>query len=339
MRGCAMSIISVIIPAYNCAETIGTTVNSILHCGLSDFEIILVDDGSEDDTPALCDELAAEHEVIFCFHQKNSGVSAARNRGLRKASGEYIWFFDADDSVDENALRRVAKILADDAPDMLIFGMSFDYYHKGKLYRRDELLPPMEGSLRTADCAGRLYMLYVSNALSSLCTRIIKKRVLIQAELFLREDMFLYEDLEFALRVWKQCNSVYFIQEAIYRYRQLENGGGRLKRVAHIPEVLSIIEEALAGEGDKDKILLSLYDTLAAGKIGVSSREEIKTVCRDYKVWIDEHGLLSSIEEEKRPMQIYKGQIFRILTGRFYGKVRHRTANWIKQNFGDFRKW
>ena len=334
-----MPYVSVIIPAYNCADTIKSTIYSILHCGLSDFEIILVDDGSKDETPAFCDQLMAEYRNICCIHQKNAGVSAARNRGLQEAKGEYIWFFDADDNVDENAMCRVNRILTDEAPDMLVFGMSFDHYHKGRIYRRDELLPPPEGLHRTEEFSDRMYELFAANSLSALWNRIIKRSVIFQMDTWLREDMFLYEDLEFALRVWKQCSSVYFVREAIYRYRQAENGGGRLKRVAHIPEVLSRIEEALADEADKNKILLSLYDALAAGKIGISSREEIKTVCWDYKTWIDEHGLLSSIEGKKRPMQIYSGQVPRILAGRFYGKVRHRTANWIKQKIGDFREW
>ena len=78
---------------------------------------------------------------------------------------------------------------------------------------------------------------------------------------------------------------------------------------------------------------------LRSEKIGVVPRNEIETVCHDFKSWIDEHNLLPSIEHRKYPMMIYHAQITRIIAKRSYSKIRHRAANWVKQNFGDFRKW
>lgn len=334
-------MLSVVIPAYQCADTIKNTVNSILASGLSDFEAVIIDDGSTDGTAEICDALSEDNELIRCIHQDNAGVSAARNRGLREAKGDYIWFFDSDDSVDQGAMREMMAVL-EEAPDMIVFGMSFDYYHNGELYRRDELLPPMEGLKHAADCGEYIFALYASNALSSLCNRIIKKDVISRLDCLLREDMFLYEDLEFSLRVWKSCDSVYFIREAIYRYRQTEDGGNagrRLTRIGHIPDLLARIEATLDGEMDKDKILLSLFLTLAREKIAVSSKADIRTVCDDFQSWVDERGLLPSIEHRKYPMLIYKGQLAGILVKRTCSRIRHRTANWIKQNIGDFRKW
>ena len=334
-------MISVIIPAYQCADTIENTVNSILVSGLSDFDIIIIDDGSQDATAEICDRLAEKHSCIRCLHQKNAGVSSARNRGLKEATGEYVWFFDADDSVDPDALTEIEPILKENAPDLVVFGMSFDYYHKGKRFRRDEMLPPQEGVTHTEECECSMYRLYASNALSSLCNRIIKRRLLVREGLMLREDLFLYEDLEFSLRVWKHCDCVCFVRQAIYRYRQAEDGGNagrRLMRVPHIPVLLSSIENALDGDEDGDKILLALYLTLAREKIGTASRTAIRTVCADFRNWIDERGLLPSIEHRKYPMMIYHGETSRLIAKRSYSHLRHRTADWVKQNFGDFRK-
>ena len=335
-------ILSVIIPAYQCAGTIENTVGSILRSGLSDYEMIIIDDGSQDATAEICDLLTEKYECVRCVHQKNAGVSAARNRGLQEAKGDYIWFCDADDSVDENSFCRINTILANLAPDMIVFGLSFDYYHKGRRYRRDDLLPPMEGLVHTADCRDKLFELYKTNSLNALWSRIIKRDVILKMDQWLYEDMFLYEDLEFSLRIWRCCDSVYFIRKAIYRYRQAEdcgNAGRRLMRVAHIPELLSRIEEALSGEETGDKILLSLHITLATEKIRISSAEGIEIVCSDFKSWIDERGLLSAIENRKYPMLIYEGSLFRIMANRTYSLIRHCTADWIKKTVGDFRKW
>lgn len=337
-----MTMISVIIPAFNCANTIRSTVNSILKSGIPAFEIIIVDDGSNDSTYLICDTLAKEYACIHCIHQNNSGVSAARNRGLLEATGDYIWFVDADDSIDKDAMRRVCATLDKDTPDMLVFGMSFDYYHREKLFRRDEMLPPLEGLVHRVSCKGKMYDLYVTNSLSSLWSRIIKRSVILNADLKLREDMFLYEDLEFVLRVWKHCDSVCFVREALYRYRQARDGGNagrRLMRVAHIPELIKKIEAVLEGEEDKNRILLSLHLTLAREKIAVASKADILTVCMDFKTWIDDRGLLPVIERREYPMMVYRGEVSKLLAKRTYSKIRHRTANWMKQIIGDFRKW
>ncbi len=80
-------IFSVVIPCYNCVKTLEATVNSIRACGLTDYEILLVDDGSSDGTAKLCDTLCVRYPELRCVHQKNAGVSAARNRGIDEARG------------------------------------------------------------------------------------------------------------------------------------------------------------------------------------------------------------------------------------------------------------
>lgn len=92
-------MISVIVPVYNTRSTLERCVNSILVQTYTDFEIILVDDGSPDGAGELCDQLAKQHPQIRVIHQKNAGLSAARNAALKIARGEYITFVDSDDTV------------------------------------------------------------------------------------------------------------------------------------------------------------------------------------------------------------------------------------------------
>lgn len=337
-----MTKISVVIPAYNCADSIRQTIQSIFRSGIKDYEILIVDDGSTDGTGQICDRFTEENVSIRCIHQQNAGVSSARNRGIREASGEYIWFVDADDSIKEESLSAIEKILNEYSPDMLVFGVCFVYTHHGKIFREDELLPPIEGMISATEYYSNLYDLFIANSLSALWNRLIKRSVLSDMDLFLREEMFLYEDLEFVLRISRHCNCIYFYRDAVYHYMQSDdegNVGRRLKRVPHIPDLICKLESPLKGEPDKNRILLSLYQTLVREKIAVSSRDEIRSVCSDYKTWIDEHKLLSSISALDYPMMIYRGDVSRIVAKRAYSKLRHSIANRVKQTIGDFRKW
>lgn len=102
-----MPKISVIVPVYNVEKYINRCVNSILAQTFIDFELILVDDGSTDNCGAICDEHAMRDNRISVIHQKNAGVSVARNNGVKEANGKYITFIDSDDWVSSKCLERM----------------------------------------------------------------------------------------------------------------------------------------------------------------------------------------------------------------------------------------
>ena len=98
-------MISVIIPVYNVEKYIERCVKSVLNQTYQDFEILLINDGSTDNSGKICEELAFKHEQIRLIEQKNQGVSAARNIGIEKAKGEFLTFIDSDDFIDKNYLK------------------------------------------------------------------------------------------------------------------------------------------------------------------------------------------------------------------------------------------
>lgn len=103
--------ISVIIPAYNVENYIEKCVNSILEQSFTDFEILLVDDGSKDNTPKICDDLAMKDSRITVIHKKNGGPSEARNFGMDKSNGKYFVFIDGDDLVDKEYLQELYRLI------------------------------------------------------------------------------------------------------------------------------------------------------------------------------------------------------------------------------------
>ena len=106
-------IISIIVPVYNASEYLRRSVDSILNQSFDNFELILVDDGSTDSSPMICDDLANTDDRIIVIHQSNAGMSQARNTGLDMARGIYIGFVDADDWIDS----RMYEILYRDIID------------------------------------------------------------------------------------------------------------------------------------------------------------------------------------------------------------------------------
>lgn len=114
--------VSIIIPCYKAAATLRRAVASALTDAPSDIEILLVDDGSPDDTGALCDELAAADPRITALHRENGGAGAARNTGLDAASGEWVLFLDADDALLPGLWSALDGVITD--ADMILFGLT-----------------------------------------------------------------------------------------------------------------------------------------------------------------------------------------------------------------------
>lgn len=115
-------LISIIIPCFNCEQTIRRTVNSLLQQNYDNVEIILVDDGSEDNTASIIDDIGLEDTRIIVKHTSNQGVSHARNIGIDLARGSFITFVDSDDELEPNILLRAATVQKNSDADMVIFG-------------------------------------------------------------------------------------------------------------------------------------------------------------------------------------------------------------------------
>lgn len=113
-------LISIIVPVYNVEDYLTECVHSILSQTYQNIEVILVDDGSPDSCPELCDELAQKYEKIAVIHQKNAGLSAARNAGIRIAKGSLIGFVDSDDTIHPDMYEKLADSLARENADLAI---------------------------------------------------------------------------------------------------------------------------------------------------------------------------------------------------------------------------
>lgn len=298
-------LFSVIIPAYNCEETIENTVDSIAESGIKDYEILIIDDGSTDKTGSICDSLSQKMPSVRCVHQVNAGVSAARNCGIKNSQGEYLIFFDADDSLDPNSLSNAVNTIETERPDMLIFGMRFDYYHREQIYRCDSLVPPLAGEICVDKVIHNFYDFYESNSLSSACNKIFSRAAIVKANASFDEDMILMEDFMFSLKVLPCCNDIYCLREPIYHYRQSEDEKKlyrRLCRIRDLSEYLAPFSRQieLLGVSDSDRFMENLYKMLLEQRLYYASYKEICSVMTQHM-----NSGYGGINIENRPFVIF----------------------------------
>ena len=116
----AAPTVSIIVPVYNAAGALRRCIDSILGQEYRDFELIALDDGSHDDSPAILDEYAAKDPRVRVIHKPNSGVSDTRNQGMALARGTYIQFLDADDWITEDATKLLVRAAEHSGADMVI---------------------------------------------------------------------------------------------------------------------------------------------------------------------------------------------------------------------------
>lgn len=206
-----MPFLSVIIPLYNKELYIGTTIHSVLNQSFDDFEIIVVNDGSKDKSLQVVNGI--QDGRIRIINQQNAGVSAARNRGMNEAQGEYLFFLDADDILLDGAFEvcnELRRINSD------IFAASFiEKNTKGIIVKQN--INIAQGNVTDP------YKAFFCKSLYLRTGSIFIKRDIALIAGAMRSDISLYEDLEWLLRLL-EVSSVYSSPQVILEYVRYENG-------------------------------------------------------------------------------------------------------------------
>ncbi len=201
--------ISVIIPVYNAKKYLERCINSILQQTFKDMEVILVDDGSTDGSGALADRLSAQDLRARVIHQKNMGISSARNTGIQAAQGEYIIFIDSDDEwLINDGLERILK----ESPigcDMIVFNIA-------NIWRSDRHIVPKQDydleTIKKLSSPQAIFSYLVKS--QKLCitswTVIIRRSLLIDNNILFKENLVVAEDLDWSLHIWQVIKHVSF---------------------------------------------------------------------------------------------------------------------------------
>lgn len=200
--------ISFIIPVYKVEDYLRECLDSILSQDFSNYEIVLVNDGSPDNSPFICDEYAKKYSQIIVIHKKNGGVSSARNMGLDIAKGEWIWFIDADDFIkDKSLVHLVPTILSCDC-DTVFHGL-IQVYEDGTQIEE----------LHIADLVSDKNTFLAHNYCFQNGMMLFKADIISQNNLRFVEGIKMGEDLEFQYRYLMMCKKPVRIEGNYYYYR------------------------------------------------------------------------------------------------------------------------
>ena len=274
---------SFIIPVYKVEKYLPQCVDSILCQSYEDFEVILVDDGSPDTCPAICDSYAAQDPRVRVIHKKNSGVSSARNVGMTSAEGEYIIFLDSDDYWSSpDCLSRVYNHIQKCSPDILVIKHSSFFEGTNTLDTSNNCFSPEDF---TSDSYDRRLLQLVSQQLYDACpwNKIFRRCLLDTTDLFFLEGV-IAEDVDWSARLCLAANSVSILSEPIHVYRK-----GRPGSLTSSIKLKNIIDT-------KDNILRCLEYPTVKQQSDLFQQAYYSYVAYRYVIWFAESTLVVSPE-------------------------------------------
>ena len=214
-------ILSIIVPIYNGEKTLPTLLEPILKIERRDIEIILVDDGSKDNSYALCKQYAEKDSRVITVHIENSGVSAARNKGLDIAKGEYIYFCDCDDKIYSDAFIDVISFLTSCKYDIVMAGYIYNNVFIKKAFKADINVTPVT-SLNKQDIVTQFIsplILFTGTHLAALWNKFFKASIITNNAIHFNPNIHKGEDWQFILSFLRFAESAYYTPEPIYEYK------------------------------------------------------------------------------------------------------------------------
>lgn len=276
--------VSIIVPVYNVEAYLDKCVESLLAQDLpeKEYEIVLVDDGSTDGSGRICDAYAADHANIIAIHQKNRGLSGARNTGIAAASGEYVQFVDSDDYLVPDVLGTLVRQMEESNLDILRFN-----YQNVNL--SGEVFEPNKYSKPFVDFSGEVCdgITFLNERLGFACYAcqfLIKASILQKEGNEFREGIF-FEDVEWTPRILLQAQRVASTEAVVYsylfRFDSIARNVDLEKKRKSIRDKLSILEgfDSLQGglpdirwfKGMRAQSVLSILDSI--GRFFYSERK------------------------------------------------------------------
>ncbi|MCL2283794.1 MAG: glycosyltransferase [Fibromonadales bacterium] len=260
-------MISIIIPVYNTEKYLSECLKSVLSQTYNSFELILVNDGSNDNSEFICKDFQNRDSRIKYIFQENAGANRARENGVKNACGEWIMFVDADDTIEQNAL----QILIDNSLDVDIVIAELDVRWKSEFYGKMLAKQYTSLLLKRKINPGPVAKLF--------------KRFLFEDNIFdIPKRIILGEDLIMNVRLAENANKVKSIEHSIYHYRQVEESISHRKywTLFDVKDIYKCLKDSVSEE-NKEKLKWSLRLSLFYNlKWAIANRIRIRTRIRKF---------------------------------------------------------
>lgn len=291
-------LVSIIVPVYKVEEYLDECIGSLVNQTYHNIEIILVDDGSPDNCPQMCDDWASRDNRIKVIHKSNGGVSSARNEGLNVANGAWIWFVDSDDTVSITALEKLTKYVDD--VDLVVFNAKVD-----KLYVKDK------------NFFDDYYFKYQFGF--EPWNKLYKKSIIENNNLKFDTQETIGEDLLFNITYYQYANTYKFTILKYYNYRVREDSAMQSNNEMRIEQQLRLYAKIYKIYKEKldERTLAQLYIMHLISGINQCGKQNID----DEKIKLIE----DSVKKYKFDKQVFKEAVSSFLdceNASFLGRIR-----------------
>lgn len=308
--------ISVIIPVYNAEKYINQCVESIRKQSYRNIEIILVDDGSTDESSRLCDELAGKDKRIVVFHKDNEGPAIARNLGITSAKGDYIMFVDSDDYLYSTTnIEKIVERIDKNHADLLMYNVGTYWEQEKRLVKEGNQI----SEKLIDECHFRnifAFLLSKGMIYSGILAKVLNRSVMLEKKLFYESGEC--EDIPWSLKVYQEVDTIDWCDDLVYIYRKQGGESRSSKPFVHenLLPVKRICLQAknlkIRKEGVMDYIAY-LY-VVWLGQASLSKDRRVKKDIEDMKaaVCLLKHDIHPSVKLSRRVYRIlgYKALCF-----------------------------
>lgn len=320
-------LISIVVPVYNADQYLPRCFDSILSQSFTDFELLIIDDGSKDSSGVICDDYSAKDSRIRVFHKTNGGVSSARNLGLKEANGAWICFLDADDEMMPNGLKVMVEGISD-AVSMVMAG----YYEieEGRLVTDTSLLgvnakiiEKNEALLLMYPGEDRVYMGYPSG-------KLFNREVIKDSNITFNEHIAIKEDALFVVNYLCQINKpVCFMSHPVYKYMKNSSGAMGSLSVAYNPKYLTSFD-AVAEMNQRIQELPRLDK-----KLSNVARREVANRYYMVRAYMQQHDKMDKQVAFKIKQRALKEVGLGCFLGYWYRRNKRRLKKLIKGNLNN----
>lgn len=207
-----MKLVTVIVPVYNVDEYLEECLESLIKQTYSNLEIILINDGSTDSSAKICDEYSSKYSNILVIHQKNQGVSIARNNGINMAKGDYLLFVDSDDIISELYVETMVETMNNNNCELVECSYTYNLMDLEHEYIENKIESYKSNIVFNKMLSKNKFNGYIWN-------KIFIKDIIQKNKIYFKENVLIWEDMLFVLEYLKSIKKVVIIDNKFYYYR------------------------------------------------------------------------------------------------------------------------